>query len=163
MKKFALIFVLSILTSVAQARTGGPVGLGIILGEPSALNLKYDQSPNDAFDLGLAFNFDRWVLVYGDYQYKFANVIRPAPQLTPYLGLGVVIVASNKSIEDTRGTRYFDSSASSKFALGVRVPIGIEWRPDAPIGIFAEIAPGLAVIPSTVGFFQGGIGIRYYF
>jgi hypothetical protein len=53
----------------ALARESGPFGVGLILGEPTALNFKYDQTQNDAFDAGLAFNLDKWLLVYGDYQY----------------------------------------------------------------------------------------------
>jgi hypothetical protein len=163
MKKLVLIALTTLLGTMAQARTGGPFGLGLVLGEPTALTLKYDQSENDAFDAGLAFNFDKWVLVYGDYQYKFAGAIRTLPQFTPYIGIGAVIVGSNRSIDDTRHYQYFTSSTDSKWALGVRVPLGIEWRPNAPIGVFAEIAPGISLIPSTTSFIQGGVGIRYFF
>lgn len=167
-------FVFAILVSVASlmaaspahADQGGPFGVGLVLGEPTALNFKYDATERNAYDLGLAFNFDKWVLVYADYQYKFAGAFsreRAINAITPYLGVGLVVVASNRSLDDTRHYQYFTDSASSKFALGLRVPLGLEWRPNAPLGIFAELAPGVAVIPGTAAFLQGGLGIRYYF
>jgi hypothetical protein len=157
---------LTLFTAQAQARTGGPFGLGLILGDPTALSVKYDSTAHDAFDAGLAFNVDKWILVYGDYQYKFADTFSRTPGLSnimPYLGVGLVLVASNHSLDDTRHYQYFSESTSSKVALGIRVPFGLEWRPDAPIGVFAELAPGISVIPGTVGFLQGGLGIRYFF
>lgn len=163
MKKLLLALFVTLLTTAAHARSGGPFGLGLVIGDPTALTMKYDQSSNDAFDFGLAFNFDKWILVYGDYQYKFAGAFRSAPQLTPYLGIGAVIVGSNRSLDDTRHYQYFTSTTSSKVAMGLRVPLGLEWRPNAPIGVFIEIAPGVALIPATASFIQGGLGIRYYF
>ncbi len=156
-------------SSVSHAvtrRTGGPLGLGLIIGDPTALNLKYDSDESTAFDGGLAFNFDKWILLYGDYQYKFAGVFsdhRGLSQITPYVGVGLVLVASNRSIDDTRHYQYFTDSTSSKVALGIRIPLGFEWRPNLPIGLFAELAPGIALIPGTTAFFEGGVGIRYYF
>ncbi len=151
-------------SSFAEAK-GGPFGLGVILGEPTALTVKYDATEETAYDAGLAFNLDRWILVYGDYHYKFANILRSHPgTLVPYLGVGGVLVVSNKSELETRGFRYFDSSKSSTVAAGLRIPFGIEWRPDQiPIGVFAELAPGITIIPGTYVFVQGGIGIRFFF
>ena len=168
--KVLVIAALVSLSSVSQAatqRTGGPFGLGLILGDPTALNVKYDSDETTAFDGGLAFNFDKWVLLYGDYQYKFAGAFanqRGLSQITPYVGVGLVLVVSNRSVEDTRKTQYFTDSSSSKVALGIRIPLGIEWRPlNVPIGVFGEIAPGIAIIPGTIAFFEGGVGVRYYF
>jgi len=169
MKALVLTLALLVTSIAAQARSGftgnpgGPFGLGLVIGDPTALTAKYDANQRDAFDVGLSFNLDKWFLIYGDYQYKFAGLIRQAPQVTPYFGIGAVLVASNRSIDDTRHYQYFTDSTSSKLALGLRVPFGIEWRPNAPIGVFVELAPGIAIIPGTIGFFQGGIGIRYYF
>jgi hypothetical protein len=162
----AALVQLSSFAQAAPSRTGGPLGLGLILGEPTALNLKYDSDELTAFDAGLSFNFDKWLLLYGDYQYKFPGVFsnhRGLSQITPYVGVGLVVVVSNRSIDETRHYQYFTDSTSSKFALGIRIPVGFEWRPSLPIGLFAEVAPGIAVIPGTIAFFEGGVGIRYYF
>lgn len=173
MKSIFSCLVLSMLTLLpaqgALASTGGPFGLGIVLGDPTALTAKYDVDQTNAYDFGLAFNVSKWFLVYGDWQYKFAGAFSRSgaaglSQLTPYLGIGPVLVVSNSSDIDTRSYRYFDSGSSSRIALGIRIPLGIDWRPaNAPIGVFIEIAPGLTVIPGTYGFVQGGLGIRFFF
>jgi hypothetical protein len=53
---------------------------------------------------------------------------------------------------------------SSDFALGARIPVGIAYHFEgAPVEIFAELAPGLALLPEISFYFGGGIGVRYYF
>lgn len=163
-----LAFGFSFASGVAEARTGGPLGAGVILGDPTGLTVKYDATEISSYDAGLAFNFDRWILVYGDYHYNFPNAFQSQSgvlqQFVPYVGVGLVAVFSNRPELETRGFKYFDSSSSSRFALGLRIPLGIEWRPtNAPLGIFAEIVPGMTIIPATYAFAQGGLGIRYYF
>jgi hypothetical protein len=170
MRKFLILF--SFLTFLglsqgAQAATpsaqSGPFGLGVILGEPTGVTLKYDTSAYNAIDAGISFRFDRYFMLYGDYHFKFPGAFHTDVsffnQLTPYVGVGAVAVFEN---EDNR--RYFDDDWDEDFALGVRIPLGIEWRtPRVPLGVFAEIVPGLAIIPGTDAFVQGGIGVRYFF
>jgi hypothetical protein len=162
----------SVLPSVAMAQEGtndgGPLGFGIVLGDPSALTAKYNLDAKRSIDAGLAFDFDRWVLVYGDWLYHVRGIFsRKAPELsrlTPYLGIGGVLVLSNRTELETRKLRYFSETSSSRTALGIRLPLGLEWRPaSVPVGVFVEVVPGLVVIPGTYGFAQGGIGIRYFF
>ena len=165
---FSVLFFIAATTSWSSfaAASGGPFGLGVILGEPTGLTVKYDASAETAYDAGLSFDLSRWILVYGDYQHKFGNIIHGGPSavLIPYIGVGGVLVVSNRSDYETRGYRYFDSGKSASVALGVRVPFGIEWRPeDLPLDVFAEIAPGITIIPGTYVFAQGGIGARYFF
>lgn len=160
------------LSTPAQAqkssRAGGPFGFGIVLGDPSALTGRYNLGGARAVDGGLAFALDRWVLVYGDYLHLFPGAFgRQAAflaQTTPYLGIGGMLVISSKSEAEVRKERYFDEDSSSRVGLGLRVPIGAEWRPRSlPIGVFLELAPGLTIFPGTSGFLQGGLGARFYF
>jgi hypothetical protein len=75
-----------------------------------------------------------------------------------------MLVFATGSDRNNRGDRYFADNSSAAFALGMRIPFGLEWRPsEAPLGVFVELAPGLTLIPGTSSFFQGDIGIRYYF
>lgn len=146
----------------AESAVSGPFGLGVILGEPTGVTVKYDADANTAFDAGLSFRFDRYVMLYGDWHYKFAGAFGSRNflnQLTPYVGAGAVVLFLND-----RDYRYFDDDLDGDFALGLRIPIGIEWRtPKVPLGVFAEVVPGLAVIPGTDAFIQGGVGVRYFF
>jgi hypothetical protein len=154
--------------AVTGGAPGGPFGLGIILGEPTGITGKYFMNQDYAIDGGLSFDFARWFLVYGDWLYHmrggFGSRTEVAAATTPYFGLGGLVVVSTKSDFDIHRERYFTDSSANKIAMGLRIPIGIEWRaPTIPLGIFAEIVPGITIIPGTYGFIQGGIGARFYF
>jgi hypothetical protein len=126
------------------------LGLGVIFGEPTGFNAKVWTASDRALDFGLAFSLNSYVLLYGDYLFHFPGAFKTRStfvnDLNPYVGIGLVSL--------------FRSSA----ALGIRVPVGIEWIiPRSPFSIFAEIVPGMQVIPSTSGLVQGGFGGRVYF
>lgn len=148
----------------AVSEPSGKFGVGLILGEPTGVTVKYDMNNVSAIDGGLSFRFDRYIMAYGDYHFKFDGAfgrdVNFFNQLTPYIGVGAVILVSNDS-----DYHYFDDKwRDDDFALGIRVPVGIEWRtPRVPLGVFAEIVPGIAIVPGTDGFVQGGIGVRYFF
>lgn len=150
----------------APATAGGhPFGIGIILGAPSALTAKHWIDQRSAIDGGLAFSLNEYFLFYSDYLHHFPGLFKSkdrfVSELAPYFGVGglIAFTTSGRSRDD----RYLGRSTGS-LGLGVRIPLGIEWRPSDPhLGVFLELAPGLSVIPETLGLFQGGIGIRYYF
>ena len=48
--------------------------------------------------------------------------------------------------------------------VGIRIPVGLSYMFDnAPIDIFAEIAPAIDIAPDVRGEVTGGIGIRFWF
>ena len=144
-------------------QSGRGVGLGLILGEPSGVTGKFWTSKTNAVDAGLAYSFNSFVLIYGDYLWHFFNALENAPSakdVAPYVGVGGAFFISSES--NRKSESLFTDSGS--VGLGLRIPLGLEWTPSSvPIGVFLEIAPGIGFIPSTYGFFQGGIGVRYYF
>ena len=134
-------------------------GLGLILGQPTGISAKYYLDPTHAIDGALAYSFGNYVLIYADYLWHYPRLFgtrdRFLAQLTGYLGVGGVFAA---------GTGVRTSPGSSDIGVGVRVPFGLEWRPnDPPIGVFVEIAPGIGLDPAVNALLEGGIGIRYYF
>ncbi|MBI1860022.1 MAG: hypothetical protein HYR96_03770 [Deltaproteobacteria bacterium] len=142
---------------------GREIGLGIILGSPSGLVGKMKISNNAAIDAGVTFFFGTVFLVYGDYLVHFPNVLAGQSQfskeLTPYVGLGAEAIFGSYW-----GSWALPYAYNSTLGLGVRVPIGIEWRPhNPPIGMFVELAPGIGLLPGIYSYFRGGIGARYYF
>jgi hypothetical protein len=160
-----LFFVLIILVLGINAHAqGGPLGAGIILGNPSAVTAKYFMDDQAAIDGGLSFDLDDYVLLYGDYLYHYPELFAKTEIvniLVPYFGVGGVFVITTDNRRDDKG---YLGNDSGSFGLAVRIPIGVEWKPKKPtIGVFAELAPGLAIIPDMDGFVQGGVGIRYYF
>lgn len=168
-KKILLIpiffFSLILSYSAFSGVNGGAFGAGIILGSPTALSGKYWMDGHAAIDIGLAFAMRDYVLFYGDYLFHYPWALggrdRFVSQLSPYLGIGGILASTTTD----RGfyDRYFGNRSGS-IGLGVRVPLGIEWKSMRPsIGVFLELVPGIIVIPGTGFLFQGGFGIRYYF
>lgn len=167
MKKISILLATVLLlissTTNAIAADAGNFGLGVILGEPSGLTAKYRVSPKNAFDAGLAFSFNSFVMVYGDYLWQFRGAFagksgeRFVRELTPYVGAGLSLFMASAG-----GNRFYTGTSTA--GLGIRIPLGIEWTPaEPPLGVFVELVPGLGIVPSTFGFFQGGAGVRYYF
>ena len=149
-----LFFVAAFAEFDSEGAVSWSKGVGFVLGEPTGLTGKFWTTADRAIDGGLAFSFDRFVFLYSDYLFHFKSYSR----IRPYAGIGggFLIASGNKK------GKYFDEQDGS-FGLGIRIPVGAEWFiPDAPFGIFAELVPGLGLIPSTYGFFQGGIGARFY-
>jgi hypothetical protein len=134
---------------------GHRFGAGIILGEPTGAALKYWLSDRLAIDgaIGASYNDD------GDQDASFylhSDVLWHEFDLLPvskgrlpvYIGAGVLV-------------RFRDNEDNQ---VGVRIPVGLSYMFDnAPVDIFAEIAPAIDVTPSVRGEVTGGIGIRLWF
>jgi len=169
----SLLLLLGSFPSIASAKDAvlpgtGPrdFGLGIVIGEPTGLSAKLWTAPLNAIDFGLAFSFNDYALLFSDYLFHFPGSLgRSSPfvtQLTPYVGIGAVIAFAND--RDSDKDRKFFGRGRDTLGLGVRVPLGIEWMPPNPrLGVFIELVPGISLVPSTSGFIEGGIGVRYYF
>lgn len=160
-----ILLAFSLISPLACRAETGNLGLGFVLGDPTALSTRYNLSSQRAFDAQVAFTSHNFLLVYGDYLLQFHGLLgrnhKFLEQLTPYMGAGLVGAFATRKDHDKDG--YFDQRDDS-LALAVRIPFGLEWRWDrVPFGIGAELAPGIVVIPSTEGFLQAGITLRYYF
>lgn len=173
MPKFVIILCLAAVFHVSQASAksttdrGGNFGLGLMLGDPSAITGRYTVDTKTAYQGGVSFFYKDWTQLYFDWLHLFENGFGKQTefisQTTPYIGAGAVAVLTSSDRSVSRRSRYFDSSDET-IAIGVRVPIGAEWRPaQFPIGVFVELAPGLTILPGTYAFLQLGIGARYYF
>ncbi|MCK6548224.1 hypothetical protein L6R52_20420 [Myxococcota bacterium] len=71
-----------------------------------------------------------------------------AGHLSPYVGIGGHL-----------GVREDDDAF-----LGLRIPLGLSLMiSSVPLEVFAEIAPGMGVLPRTAALIDGGLGLRFYF
>lgn len=164
---FILAVVSFMRSAKAETESSGrsKTGLGIVLGEPTGFTGKFWIDHIHAVDVGTAFSFSDFVLVYADYLAHFPRGFGTSSQflseLIPYVGIGGELFFASVG----RGNdRYYSRARSSEVGIGVRVPLGIEYMiPRSPLGTFLEIVPGVGLAPSTFGFIHGGIGIRYYF
>lgn len=166
-RRISLAIALSLaLSHSASANTPGPFGLGIVIGEPTGLSAKLWLDQKHALDFGLSFSFDDYFLIFSDYLFHFPGAFgrssKFVTELTPYVGIGGVLAFAND--RHAHHDRHLYGHERDSLGLGVRVPVGIEWIPSsAPLGVFVELVPGIAIAPATDAFFEGGIGVRYYF
>lgn len=142
-----------------QARGESLFGVGFVLGEPTALSFNWYVNEEKAADLQFAILSDEYFLTYFDYTFHYPDM--KFAQFSPYFGIGAFGVFATQD-DHPRGN-YFDKR-DDDFAVGARIPFGIEWLwKRAPLGIGLEIAPGIVVAPTTIGAIQGGLTLRFYF
>ena len=148
MKKLLLISIISLFSLGVFAQDSG-LGLGLIFGEPTGLSAKMWTSEKTALDAAVAWSFAGvgWLHVHADFlihNYDLISVSKGA--LPVYFGLGAFV------------------SFASDLGLGARVPFGLAYQFEgAPVDIFAEIVPGLSLLPGIDFYIGGGIGVRYFF
>jgi hypothetical protein len=124
-------------------------GIGVILGEPTGISLKFWNGRTIAIDAALAWSFkqeDRFHL-HMDWLFHNFNLLKVEEGKLPiYLGIGGRV----KFTDETR--------------VGVRFPVGVCFIPqDIPIDVFLEIVPILDLAPETRFDINASIGIRYFF
>jgi hypothetical protein len=145
--------------------SSGNFGIGVMFGYPTGLTAKYWTSRDTAFDVGLSYAFGDYFAILGDYLWHFPGAFggtRASSSLVPYVGAGAVFFFDTSDDFRFRYDRRF-VRRGSELAFGVRVPLGLEFLPrTAPLGVFAELVPGVGLLPGVFGFFQGEIGIRIY-
>src|SRR5262249_30277958 len=133
---------------------GNPrLGVGLILGSPTALTGKLFLVPSSAIQLHIGYSFrryERFILIL-DYLFHFVGVIPPASH-------------AGRFLPDLRGGARFAIRSDEDALLGVRFPLGLSFLiAHTPIEVFVEVAIGIGIIPETVATFDGGIGGRFYF
>lgn len=149
MKRIILFIITTALLLITQinAQNKG-FGIGIIVGEPTGVSLKYWTSSSTAFDGAVAWSFiDNGALhLHADYLiHNFTLITVSTGKLPFYYGIGARI----KLVDKTR--------------LGVRVPVGLAYLMNGtPIDFFLEIVPILDLAPKTDFKINAAIGARYY-
>jgi hypothetical protein len=147
-KKNFPILLFIIFTTSLRAQDSG-FGIGLYLGEPTGIGIKGWVSPNGAIGGAMAWSFagNGHLHIHADYERHSFNLITVEKGKLPvYYGIGAKIVFQNDPV------------------FGARIPLGINYIfDDAPLDIFAEIVPGLELIPETEFDLAGGVGIRYFF
>lgn len=168
MKKIILLMILSIV-SIPSSYAARGLGMGVIIGDPTGLSFKNFFQGTKAIDGAIAYNSDE-VILYSDYLMHFPGTFGKqndfVAALTPYAGIGPVLAFDDDDDHNhhNHDRDLVDNDEDDEFALGVRIPFGIEWTAkSAPVGISLEIVPGVVVISETDAFMQGGLALRYYF
>jgi hypothetical protein len=155
--------------AAAPATTGG-FGLGLQLGSPSAITLKFAGAHESGFALGVGAGFgygntfrtSLWL--QADYLIHVATLIdSDGVDLGVYGGPGVFasVFGANYGF-GYAGNAWYDNV--NYVGVGVRLPIGLSLAFDKfPLELYAQFDPAIGVFPA-VGFGLGGsVGFRVYF
>lgn len=148
------IVALSILVpSALMAKEKGPVGVGLVLGNPSGLSVAWRLDEINTIQAAFAWSImdNPGVSATADYLFHFDDVLTIDKVTIPlYAGIGAKL--DLPLVEDTI------------FGLGLRIPLGARWLfTDIPLEIFLEIAPGMRFIPKSAFDLGFGFGARWYF
>lgn len=160
-----LILLATLIISLPAAATK-KFGVGVLLGDPTALSAKYFLDNRTAIDAGLSFG-GHYFMLFGDYLKHFPGSIKAnnafISSLNPYVGIGPLIAVDTEDDPHDHHHHIFEDD-DDDFALGARIPLGIEWSArEIPLGVSLELVPGILIVPATEAFFQGGLAVRYYF
>jgi len=126
------------------------LGGGVLFGEPTGLSAKvWFVETGFAIDAAVAWSFQAESTLYLHVNGLFHLALietEGGRYLVPYVGLGV-------------NNRYGDEAR-----VGLRLPVGLSIMPfvEFPLEFFAELSPGVGVLPSTDPDFGAGLGVRFY-
>jgi hypothetical protein len=143
------------------------VGIGLQVGSPTALTIKFGGAQQDGFVLGFGALFRypgayNGLSVHGDYIKHLATLANTAQvAVTFYAGVGAWLTL----LGDGYSYGFFNASAYNAFVgVGVRVPVGISLTvSQAPVDIYLEADPALFVFPGIDFGVGASLGFRVHF
>lgn len=152
MKKVRIIMIVLLMVILVAGQVQAQqkkVGLGIILGEPTGLILKYWSTNTTAFDVATSWSFagQDSFHIHADYLFHSFDLFKVEKGKLPvYYGIGARLSLQNQA------------------RFGIRIPVGLSYMFDkAPFDIFMEVGPVMDVVPATEFHVMGFVGFRYYF
>ncbi len=144
-----LLLLLGMPSCIRANQAAGDFGLGIVAGQPSGVSGKLWLGPANALDFILGFSIlgDDHISMNVDYVWHEWNLIPVRRGRMPlYYGMGLWTNISNNPYVGGRGV------------------VGLEYLfPSAPLDVFLEIGPGIAILPNTSVAISAGLGMRYFF
>ena len=138
------VMVVFLLTAGAEAKPPSGFGIGLLVGEPMGVTLKF-LGPHGV-QIHVFYDFsDEYPGVSADYVWHVP--IASDPAMAFFFGGGVKLIPK-----------------VGAYRFGLRVPIGLNLTlDDLPFEFFAEVAPGLRLLPKTKFDIDGAMGARVYF
>ena len=157
-----LILALGLLFGLtAQAE---PWGVGVIVGEPTGLSVKHQETPENAVDFGFAYQANDFIHVHGDYLFNnnFYNTKDNSIKLDTYYGLGALICIDQK--DEYKWYGRYKEKKDKEHLLGPRIPLGVNADfPTAQVEVFAEAALIVTIYSKTSVDVDAALGVRYEF
>lgn len=166
----AVVTVLSTSRAAHATEVGGSrrAGVGFAIGDPTGIVGKLFLNAENALDAGLSFwsaygrcrRDGRWDYCGGyssfsvniDYLWQM-NLVRSTAKLDWHVGIG------------GRAWFYSADNRDSDFALGARVPFGLDLTFQNPsfLEVFFEISPIVYIVPGAGFGIEPVLGVRFYF
>lgn len=125
----------------------GDVSLGLGLGDPTALDVKFWTGNYSGFNFGLGLEqFDDIFGVYGEYELGLAAFAlgNSGARGAFYIGVGGALAAH-----------------SDHSSVAVVIPIGVDFRFRPPVDLFIEARPGVGLIHRPAFGIGGQLGVRF--
>ena len=148
------------LVKSAEPRSGNHFGVGVTVSEATGLSVYAETNRDNFVQLGFGFAPYGSYAVTGDYALGYRNAFSDLPSLTPYWGVGAVLLHDQRD----HWSRFSRDERASTNYVGARLPLGVNFViPKTPVQVAAELAPTLLVTPVTYGYVQGGLSARVLF
>lgn len=138
--------------------------VGLTIGGPTYIHFTRDLGGPEALEAGVSFSYNHATHIYADYLLE-TNRPFQSPLLNEmgvFYGLGAMVVITNKDRRNKDGY-YGDENGSA--GLGLRVPVGVNWRPpETPnFSFHLQVVPVVAIVPETELEFNAGLGLKFHF
>lgn len=148
------------LQKTAKSDLGNQVGVGLAFSGLTGLSVYADTSTSKFLQAELGFAPSGAYQATGDYAFGYRNAVSTLPSVTPYWGLGAVLLHNRSEY----WAQFAPKDMESRTYVGARIPMGANFEiPRTPVQLSAEIAPSLLVIPETHIYVQGRVSVRVLF
>ena len=133
-------------SSTANAQREG-LGIGVIIGVPTGISIKYWTNPENAWDAAFA-----WDLEKDNFHFHFDYLWHDFMRFSE----------KNSALYYGIGSKFESEENDNEF--GLRGVIGLDYfYHKAPIDLFVELSPGILLAPKTKFEVDFGLGFRYFF
>lgn len=138
-----------------RADAAGPVGVGIVIGDPTGLSANYRLSSQRSVDAAVAWAFGSYpgFELHSDYLWHRNGLLRAEKvAFDLHYGIGARLISIS------------DRHASDRTYFGPRLPLGLSTNfNQSALEVFGELALVMNLVPGTSADFDFGIGARVYF
>ncbi len=154
--------------AAAQPAAFHGIGLGVQIGTPTAVTLKFMVTPEQGLVVGVGAGFGFYrgfsagLSLHADYLFTLAKLIDNGTlSLSAYVGPGVWLSIFNRGYGFGAGFYY---SSFDFFGVAARLPLGLSLMFAAlPIEVYLELDPALFVFPGIDFAIGASLGFRWYF
>jgi len=142
------LFLLDAAPAQAQRHGGERLGVGVELGSPSGITLKFEGRRRYDLEFLAAWDLDNFLFING--HALFHRNLQGEPDLYFFYGPGIFIGARDRG----RGR-------DDDLILGISGRFGLAYGFE-PFEVYIQLTPRLDLIPGTDGDLGGGIGFRFF-